>query len=174
MKLQPRELVLPLASCYLTSNRISSTLRAAAPFVAEGEVWEGYIFKNVVFLEPELIRGANERQTVVGLWIANDLWVNSTSWETVNRLLTFILAKLHLLELKTQRKTGRGMNDREDLSNVAASKDFKSWTSWNHQCKLYEAANLAELQDRCNPQWNVFTTFLHLNVPAELWWIQYS
>lgn len=71
-----------------------------------------FIFFNVVFLEPEPIKEVNERQTAAGLWIGNDLWVNWTSQETVNRQLTFILANLHLLELKIQRETWRRMTER--------------------------------------------------------------
>lgn len=33
----------------------------------EGEVLKGYFFFNVVFLEPELIKEVNERQTAAGL-----------------------------------------------------------------------------------------------------------
>lgn len=35
-----------------------------------------------------------------GFWIGSDLWVNWTSSDAVNRQLTFILANLHLSELK--------------------------------------------------------------------------
>lgn len=73
--------------------------------------WKAIFFFNVVFLEPEPIKEVNERQTAAGLWIGNDLWVNWTSQETVNRQLTFILANLHLLELKIQRETWRRMTE---------------------------------------------------------------
>lgn len=35
--------------------------------MAESEVLEGYVFKNVAFLKPEPIKEVNERQTAAGL-----------------------------------------------------------------------------------------------------------
>lgn len=49
-----------------------------------------------------------ENESAAGLWIGNDLWVNWTSWDAVNRQLTFLLANLHLSELKCWRKETKG------------------------------------------------------------------
>ena len=113
-EIQLSDVFLPLASCYLLCNRTNYSLSAAGAFMDEVEVLKGYVFFffNVVFLKPEPIKEVNERQTAAGLWIGNDLWVNWTSQETVNRQLTFILANLHLLELKIQRQTWRRMTER--------------------------------------------------------------
>lgn len=115
-EIQLRDVFLPLASCCLLFNRTNYSLSAAGAFMDEGEVLKGYVlfifFFNVIFLEPEPIKEVNERQTAAGFWIGNDLWVNWTSQETVNRQLTFILANLHLLELKIQRETWRRMTER--------------------------------------------------------------
>ena len=67
MEIQPRDVFLPLASCCLLFNRTNYSLSAVGAFMDEGEVLKGYFFFNVVFLEPELIKEVNERQTAAGL-----------------------------------------------------------------------------------------------------------
>lgn len=68
MKIQPGDLFLPLAFCCLSSSRNSLTLIVVEAFADKGEVFGRLdFFKNAVSLEPELIKGVNERETAAGL-----------------------------------------------------------------------------------------------------------
>lgn len=82
-----------------------------------------------------------ENEPAAGLQIGNDLWVTGTSWDAVNRPLTFLLANLHLSELKCSRRETKGkhllneVRDKEDSLDAPVT-DFSSFLAACQQQEL--------------------------------------
>lgn len=115
-----------------------------------------------------------ENESAAGLWIGNDLWVNWTSWDAVNRQLTFLLANLHLSGLKCWRKETKGkhlLNEVRDNEDPCAPR-LRDQPSQQQQEVLFMEA--CKCTCSANPVEDIKVenkAGLHILIWTERWWV---